>query len=323
MAEHQSPKVSAIITTYNRAGLLPRAVNSILAQTFTDYEIIIVDDCSMDNTQEVIAGFSDPRIRSFKHEQNKGQAAARNTGISHAIGEFVAFLDDDDEWLEFKLEKQVDSLDSSPPSVGVIYGWMNWIDDSSGQVTRPRHSTMSGDVFDAALSMDAPCSADSMLARTSAVREVGGFDERLRTHEDRMFACRMAQRYEFAVLPEIIAIAHTGHGKTQTTKPTRERFRVAADSTRTFIDAFTEEFQGRPEVHSRVLRRLAISEMRGARFGAALSSCGRAIALDTLSLSNLSTAALLAKIFLWYATPLSHLRPRVKSMLGRWNPSKG
>ena len=96
---HENPKVSVIVPTHNRADLLPRAIDSVLAQTYGSYEILIVDDCSSDDTQDVIAGFSDPRIRSFRHDRNRGQSAAVNTGIAHARGGYVGFLDDDDEWL--------------------------------------------------------------------------------------------------------------------------------------------------------------------------------------------------------------------------------
>ena len=107
MIAPNNPKVSVIIPTYNRADLLPRAVNSVLSQTFSDYEIIIVDDHSPDNTQDVIAAFTDPRIRSIRHRTNRRQSAAINTGIANAMGEYIAFLDDDDEWLPNKLEGQV------------------------------------------------------------------------------------------------------------------------------------------------------------------------------------------------------------------------
>ena len=91
---------------------MPRAIDSVLAQTYwMSYEILIVDDCSSDDTQDVIAGFSDPRIRSFRHDRNEGKSAAINTGIAHARGEYIGFLDDDDEWLSPKLEGQVALLD--------------------------------------------------------------------------------------------------------------------------------------------------------------------------------------------------------------------
>jgi glycosyltransferase involved in cell wall biosynthesis len=107
------PKVSIIIPTYNRADLLPRAVQSVINQTYKDWELLIVDDGSADNTKEVVEKFAkkDPRIKYF-YEENKGQGAARNLGIKNAQGEYIAFLDSDDEWLSEKLEKQINFLES-------------------------------------------------------------------------------------------------------------------------------------------------------------------------------------------------------------------
>ena len=113
-----NPRVSVVVTTYNRAALLPRAVRSVLAQTYEDYELIIVDDCSTDDTPEVIRTFEDSRIRAVRHADNMGQSAAVNTGIRLARGEYIAFLDDDDEWVDQKLLRQVGTLDASDPRVG-------------------------------------------------------------------------------------------------------------------------------------------------------------------------------------------------------------
>ena len=116
-------RVSAIITTHNRADLLPRAVRSVLAQTFADYEVIIDDDGSTDHTQEVVATLNQPKIRAFRHEVSRGQSAAINTGTARARGEYVAFLDDDDEWLPYKLAMQVAALDAADEDVALAYGW--------------------------------------------------------------------------------------------------------------------------------------------------------------------------------------------------------
>ena len=120
MNQTKDPKVSVIIPTYNRASLLPRAVNSVLAQTYSDYEIIVVDDCSPDNTQDVIAAFSDPRIRSFRHVTNRRQSAAINTGIANARGEYIAFLDDDDEFTPTSLADRLAVFASSPTEVALV-----------------------------------------------------------------------------------------------------------------------------------------------------------------------------------------------------------
>src|SRR5438128_2256003 len=115
------PKVSVIIPTYNRAGFLRAAVQSVLDQTFTDFDVVIVDDASQDETQSVVERLQDKRIRCIRHPTNRRIAATRNTGIVNSTGEYIAFLDDDDQWLPEKLAKQVAMLDGSALSVGAVY----------------------------------------------------------------------------------------------------------------------------------------------------------------------------------------------------------
>src|SRR5581483_7703419 len=101
------PKVSVVVSTHNRAELLHAAIASVLSQSFQDFEILVVDDHSQDHTAQVVQRFRDGRIKYLRHETRRGGAAARNTGIQNSSGEYIAFLDDDDEWLPEKLETQV------------------------------------------------------------------------------------------------------------------------------------------------------------------------------------------------------------------------
>jgi len=112
------PKVSVIVLTHNRPEMLRQAIGSILRQTFQDFEIVLVDDASRDNTPEVIKSFGDHRIKYIRHEVNKGEAGSRNTGVTNSSGDYIAFLDDDDEWLPEKLERQMRLLESSPSRLG-------------------------------------------------------------------------------------------------------------------------------------------------------------------------------------------------------------
>lgn len=119
--DQERPTVSVILPTYNRAHLLERAIQSVLDQTYPDFEIIVVDDASIDNTVNIIKGIINERIRYIRHEKNKGAAAARNTGIKLAKGKYIAFQDSDDEWLRDKLEKQIKIFETVSPEVGVVY----------------------------------------------------------------------------------------------------------------------------------------------------------------------------------------------------------
>ncbi len=127
-------KVSAIILTYNRAHMVTEAIDSVLTQSFKDFELIIVDNCSSDNTESVVKSYNDKRIRYFKHQNNGLIGVNRNYGIKKSRGEYIAFLDDDDLWLPEKLEKQVELLDSNK-ELGLVYS-DTYLIDSNGNLRR-------------------------------------------------------------------------------------------------------------------------------------------------------------------------------------------
>ena len=276
----QTPRVSVIVPTHNRADLLPRAVDSILAQTYGDYEMVIVDDCSADNTQDVIAGFSDPRIRSFRHDRNRGQSAAINTGIAHARGEYVGFLDDDDEWLPTKLEGQVALLEASSPEVALVYGWMDQVNDSDGRVTPSYRNTVEGDIFESALVLNIPGPTTVLLVRSSVAREVGGMDESAFRHTDVALICRISQRYHAAVLREVVARAHFDHRYERKGDENPNNLSAAAAFLRSHMTGFAGEFSERPRALATVLRRLAGVEMLLGNRRAALAALASSVWLD-------------------------------------------
>lgn len=144
---NEKPTVSVILPTYNRAHLVGRAIQSVLDQMYQDFEIIVVDDGSGDNTEEIINGFTDTRIRYVKHQKNKGGSAARNTGIKLAKGKYIAFQDSDDEWLPDKLEKQMKAFKKASDEVGVVYTGFHRIKDGityyvpSDDITKKKRET--------------------------------------------------------------------------------------------------------------------------------------------------------------------------------------
>ena len=123
--KNNSPKVSIILPTYNRAHIIEKAIQSVLNQTYQDFEIIIIDDGSKDDTKKIIRGFQekDNRIKYIRFEENKGAAAARNAGIKMSKGEYITFQDSDDEWLPEKLEKQMKIIETSSENIVVYCGF--------------------------------------------------------------------------------------------------------------------------------------------------------------------------------------------------------
>jgi len=143
----KNPNVSVIVATYNRANFIDRAIKSILNQIYQDFEIIIVDDGSSDNTEEIIKGYKDKRIIYIKHKKNQGISTARNTGIKRAKGEYIAFLDSDDEWFPEKLERQVVLLQNESSEVGVVYSDLRYIDENGKDMNKLLNPRKEGYIY--------------------------------------------------------------------------------------------------------------------------------------------------------------------------------
>ena len=278
------PRISVVIPTRNRAELLPRAVGSVLAQTWTDFELLIVDDHSTDETPAVTARFADGRIRSFRHERNSGQSKALNTGIEHARGEYVAFLDDDDEWLPGKLAAQVALLDAAPPAVGLVYCWREELDETTGRRIGTTRFTMRGDIFEHALALHLPVSPSSWLVRRSTARSVGGFDEALRRAKDVDFMSRICARGWHVDFVAQVALLKYRHAGGQMTDRTPENLAARAGMVRAHLARYARELSERPAAHARVHLWLARYELPHGSRRAALASVATAFRLDPIGM---------------------------------------
>ncbi len=273
------PKVSVIITTYNREALLPRSVNSVLDQDFRDLELIIVNDCSPDDTARVLQNLSekDARIRVVTHRTNRGQTTALNSGIRAARGEYIAFLDDDDEWLPGKLSAQVDLLDRSPPEVGVVYCWFHVFDSQTGERVFMRSGTLptyEGDVSEHCLALRQPGSQSVLLARTSIVREVM-FDESLRMCNDQDFNLRLSRRCHYRLLPQVGMRTWVNHGHSRMTNDWDD-----IEYSKRHLERYAEELQARPAALARVHSRMGRLYLRVGSRGDAMREFTRALRIS-------------------------------------------
>jgi len=193
----KEPKVSVIIPTYNREKMVKNAIRSVLNQTFSDFEIVIIDDASTDNTESVIKSIHDNRIRYIRHEKNKGGSAARNTGIIEARGEYIALLDSDDVWLKEKLEKQIDVMEKSELRPGVVYSGVNYI-DSHGRLKGPVIPFFKGNIYSYLLEENIVLGGGSTaLIRKDCFDEVGLFDENLPSRQDLDLWIRISRKFNF------------------------------------------------------------------------------------------------------------------------------
>ena len=264
------PKVSVVVPTYNRAKILPRALDSVVAQTFTNFELIVVDDHSSDTTHRVVAKYADDaRVRALRHDRNRGQSCALNTGISAARGEYIAFLDDDDEWVPSKLALQVEVLDAASSKVALVYGWRQDIDERY-QSRRTVRQTLRGDIFEQMLALETPVPPSAWLVRTPVARAIGGFDENVLAN-DVDFACRLSQQgWHFDYVPNVVLLKYR-HSGGQMVDETPENLSRRAAFIRRHLARFAAELDERPEARAGVYRRLARYEFRYHPFRGLLS----------------------------------------------------
>jgi GT2 family glycosyltransferase len=201
------PAVTVVISTFNRAAIVGRAIRSVLAQTCQDWELIVVDDCSTDGTEQAVRSFSDARIRYIRHDRNRRQAAARNTGIRCARGEYVAFLDDDDEWLPEKLEKELEVFRNSDPEVGLVYSGRMML-DQQGRVVKIRIPAECGWVHEALLDLDFIRSPSGAMLKKEVLDRVEGFDETFLNCEDYELWLRVTKVSKVACVPQCLVKQH-------------------------------------------------------------------------------------------------------------------
>lgn len=205
----QSPRVSVIIPTYNRSQALRATVESVLAQTFADWELIIVDDGSTDDTLEVARSFTDQRV-TVCTQANARHSAARNNGLGRARGELVAFLDHDDRWVPHKLERQVDYLDAHPDCV-LVYGRWEGIDEEGRPQGPGKDFSFAGNVTRELLTVHNFVHSMSMpLMRTAQVRQVGGFRAEMDICDDLDLFLRLSRLGPFGFIPEVLLQYNVG-----------------------------------------------------------------------------------------------------------------
>ncbi len=206
-----APRVSVVIRTHNRAHLLPETLMSVEKQTYQDFELILVDDASKDNTKQVAEMHARPdRLRYF-YKSTPGRVEALNMGIRMARGEYVALLDDDDLWLQEKLERQVWFLDSHPDA-GLVHTFTDAIDKEGNLL--PKETKIRIKLYQRAMRMGYTYEAmswqciifpTSMMIRRECLDKVGLFDPNTEIIEDWDFALRVSLHFKIGTMPEVLA----------------------------------------------------------------------------------------------------------------------
>ena len=238
--ERKRDMVTVIIPTYNRGSTILRSVESVLSQTYSDLELIIVDDCSADNTQEVIGAVRDDRVRYIRLEKNQGACAARNAGIDNAKGEYIAFQDSDDEWLPQKLERQLLAMENTGADVCFCQMRKHYPGKREDTFVYPpfgesrffSHEEMSTRVG---------ISTQTIIAKR-AVFEEHKFDPLVKKAQDFDWGIRASRNYRVYFLAEVLAEAYL-----QSDSITLKGYRGVVESRQYFLEKYKSEFVDHPD----------------------------------------------------------------------------
>lgn len=250
--------VSVIVTTHNRCDLLKCAIESVLNQTYGNIELIVVDDNSSDNTQELTRSLKE-KIIYMRHNKCLGGAAARMTGSKKASGEYIAFLDDDDQWTPNKLEKQLPVIEKSPPEVGLVYAWMEYFEN--GKSRGLRAPELRGDVFVEMLDKQAIGGCPTIIIKREVIDKIGFFDESLPRGNDGNYWRRIAKHYSVDFIPKVLAIIHIGHDD-RISVVSRTNLRNAILAFEKRLQVFSKDFDKYPRQKATVLAKLGTTYLQ-------------------------------------------------------------
>lgn len=218
------PLVSVVVPTFNRAGQLAQAIDSVLAQTYPHWELIVVDDGSQDETPRLLATYSQ-RIRTIRQE-NRGVSAARNRGILAAGGEFIALLDSDDYWLPDKLAAQV-ALFRQHPALMLCQTEEIWVRKGRRVNPKTRHRKFAGMIFEKTLPL-CLISPSSVMLRRALLDEAGLFDETLPACEDYDLWLRITWKYPVGLIETPLIVKRGGHADQLSAMPELDKHRIRA-----------------------------------------------------------------------------------------------
>lgn len=219
-----NPLVTVIIPTYNRGWILKEAIDSVLSQDFEDFELIVVDDGSTDNTQDILDGYARDIIAL--RQDNRGVSAARNAGIASASGQLIAFLDSDDLWLPGKLSRQVDFFKSNP-DVMICQTEELWIRNGKRVNPKKRHKKFSGMIFKHSLPL-CIVSPSAVVLKRSLLDKTGVFDESFPACEDYDLWLRISCKYPVFLIDTPLIIKRGGHEDQLSKTPKLDKYRIQA-----------------------------------------------------------------------------------------------
>jgi glycosyltransferase involved in cell wall biosynthesis len=282
------PAVSVVLPTFNRASTVLGAIESVFRQTFSDIEVIVVDDGSQDETADVLSRIADPRLRIEVLTRNVGAGGARNAGIRLARAPWVAFQDSDDEWLPFKLERQMEQLVKAGPGYVASYCGMAVVGGLGGGNTGRMNlryvpdaglTGLDGDIRSVIL-RESFVSTQTLVARRDTLLQVGGFDHTLPALEDWELVLRLAQQGLFAFVDDPLVMQR--FSPNSITRSNAKR----AQAHRQIVEKHLALFSRDPQALSHHYRSIAGAERQLGQIGSAARTMRQAIRIRPGSAVN-------------------------------------
>ncbi len=254
------PVVTVVIPTFNRAHVVGRAIRSVLSQTYQDWETLVVDDASTDQTEDVVRSFEDERILFLRRAKNGGVSAAQNSGIAASRGRYICFLHSDDEFLPTNLEKQVNLLDRQTPHVGAVECGFKVLSDGHERTMLPN---LNGKGYEELLEFTTGVHIGTFLIRRAMADEIR-FDESLPGWEDWDFLLRLVTRCKLIFIDEPLIVIH------HHSEPRLSGFAVQLKALQLLSRKYATELYARPRVRSQWHFKIArfharLRDMRSAR----------------------------------------------------------
>jgi glycosyltransferase involved in cell wall biosynthesis len=204
------PLVSVIIGTKDRPLLIMRAINTILAQTYPNFECLVIDCGSSDETLKLVNSIEDKRVTHYKLQPDPGRVESLTYGINLSKGDYITFLDDDDEYMPDKLELQVKVLERSPENIGMAYCWSRFFDEGNNKHLYNLTNNIEGYVFENALEVMAFCSFPTLMLKRKPLIEIGLTDQ-AKYPSDWLFVARFTKKYNVVYVPKVLVKANINH----------------------------------------------------------------------------------------------------------------
>ena len=203
--------ISIITVTRNRGALLKRCIDSVLGQTYQNIEHIIVDGASTDNTDEVIASYSDKRLIYIKLETNLSVSESAYIGFTKSKGKYITFLDSDDEYLPTKVEKQYQLIENLPNDYGMVYCWMSYYDDKTNKLLKIHDPQLRGFVGDETVEKPVVSGTPTFFIKRFVFQELGGWRNDAGIISDWEFSARLCQKWKVDYVPESLVNVYINH----------------------------------------------------------------------------------------------------------------